>query len=326
MVSKGRTAFSRSWLLRLVAGLGLLAPLRSLRAGNEPAAGRASCWLGAGFRAGDVTYRIGGNAVQNGQEIDLPDPLSELVFPLGVPVVEGGVSVPLDPALELYAQGWVSTGDPTEPVQDSDWLEGGDEVSVYSESEASVKAYALQAGLRAWVRVSGRTALYPVDMGGGLGVAWQSFSWEARHLDQWYPLEPDTPHVTDPGLVATYEAELALPYMEAAVRIASDRLRLLGSVGCAPTVWLRDRDDHVLRGILAESEAEGVGVLGSLAAVCDLTSALFLTVRLDFLAFLATGTEKDVTYAGPKAGSVWEIDHDVRSAQVASAVGLGVRF
>ncbi len=287
---------------------------------------RPAAWFGGGYWAGHVTYQIGQQAIENGQVIALPDPLSELEWPVDSAAAAGGLTLPLGTRGEFYLNGWMNVTDPDQPVVDSDWLEQ-DVLYIRSESDAALDAYTILSGLRAWTQpLGGGLAAGTIRLGAGVGLLYQSFEWEASNLDQGYPIAPAAPHDYVPGVVGTYEAEVTMPFIEGTLRVSGDRFRLLLTAGFAPYAQVSDRDDHLLRYIVAETEATGIGGLGALEAELDLSETVFVNLRVDAVAFVADGTEHNLVYGGPDAGDTWTIEHEVFSVQAATTLGLGLRF
>ncbi|MDD5707554.1 MAG: hypothetical protein PHR35_16655 [Kiritimatiellae bacterium] len=297
--------------------------------GAMPAPGAESSaprlWAAAGYWGGDATYSIGGRVVMDGETMQVHDPLSELKFPVEAASFGGGADIPLGRRAELRLSAFGIGSSDSGTVENRDWLEPG-VLWVESESDASLSGYSLNGDCVWWFDLNGPTAMTPIQFGVGGGVFYQSLSWDVENLDQWYPLEPGLPHAIEPGLVATYELDVLMPYLELALRAQFERVRCVVSAGLAPYVGAEDEDDHMLRGILARTDADGVGGLGEARLEYDLTPQVFLQLRGNVFGFVADGTEKDRTYAGPDAGSTWTIEHeiDVFQYQIAVAVGMAL--
>ena len=285
-----------------------------------------SAWVGAGYLGGETTYRIGGTVIEAGEAIVVPDPLSELTWPLGVGVLLGGVQWQAPAGWDVRLEGMVSVGDPQDPVTDTDWFEPGVPY-VYSESDAALDAFGVDGGVRYWLRQHApAAALYRTGFAIGGGLLYQSMEWEASNLRQWYPVAPAAGVEQIDGLVGAYRTELTMPYLELTSALRTDHLDLLFTVGLAPWVQLHDEDDHILRELYSETDANGYGALGRLSATWWFGRRFGVQGRAGVLAFLADGRAETEYYGGPQAGRGWSIDHEVESLQADGSLAVVGRF
>lgn len=290
------------------------------------AAGSFSGWLGAGVLGGDVTYEIGGTVLEQGELIDVPDPLSALTWPLGVALIEAGGQWRSRGGWELLGRGSMAVGDPSDPVTDTDWFETGVPY-VYSESDATLDAYALEVGGRYWLLMGARPAeLYRTGFAVGGGVLYQSMEWTASNLRQWYPVAPGSGVDRVEGVVGTYAESLLMPYVEFTSALQSESLEILASVGLAPYLKVQDEDDHLLRELFSETDADGYGVSARLAATWWVGPQWGLSGRVGVLSYFAEGRAETGYYGGPQEGRSWTIDHHVESTQWDAVLSVVARY
>lgn len=278
-----------------------------------------------GYWGGDVTYQIGGTAwTSDTGPMELQDPLSELSFPLDVACVSLEGDFMWKGAVSIRLTGTTSLGDPATLMEDSDWNENG-QLVIFSESEASLTAHALDVAVLFWPQVvtmpNGR--VWMIGLGGGL--LYQDLDWSAFNLDQWYPSNPELPHEREPGVAGTYESQMVMPYLGAGVRLRLTRLAFRAELGLG---WasVEDEDDHVLRYKLAEGSLSGPGIKGSLEARYALTDKAFVALQASGLTVTADGTQKQHFYAGSDQGWRGEIDEEQTSTQVHASLALGSSF
>lgn len=305
---------------------GLTAAGLAATAGGQPRSGwDTDLWGGGGYWYGDVTYQIGGLFTEGGQSAVTHFPLSELKWPIEVPIYTAGGRLTYNGRLEGRATFAVNAGTASGSMEDSDWEYDFAPMlkTTYSESDAAVDAWSLDGGARYWLTTD-RSRRF--DFAAGLGYTYQSFEWEASNLDQWYPQNPELGHDLVDGLIGTYEAQVNMPYLEAALQYRGPRLRLEGSFGFAPYMEVSDRDDHLLREILADTDADGTGWKLALEARYAFTSTVFALARAEGLGFNVEGTEYDTVYGGADAGMTWTIDHEITSRQFMGSLALGLHI
>lgn len=304
-----------SLLVLLIAGAaGAQRPGR--RDGGEPQSPRRQLEGGIARWSGHVSYRI---FRADGQ------PLSELEWPLDILVAYGGG--------RLSDAGWEarflfsrSVTEDAGTVENSDWeADDPDLLTTYSESDARLEAWGIEAGARYWLLRS-KDGKVRWKLGPGLGYLFRNLEWEARDLDQWYPQNPSWPHDYESGLIGTYKAEVHVPHGELAGGLSWGVLSLSAHAGLAPWMYVHDEDDHKLRYIRAETDATGPGWLGGVAAALTFRNTWLLTARGDVLGFEVDGTEENEVYGGRDEGRRWSADHEIRGLQYSLTAAVGVVF
>jgi hypothetical protein len=104
------------------------------------------------------------------------------------------------------------------------------------------------------------------------------------------------------------------------------RTTFYGSLGYSPIAKVKDVDDHVLRSILANTDADGDAVKLTLQGRYDFHQYIFVLLRADFVNYNVKGTEYDFVYAGEGVGDRWTIDHEIKSVQRNVTLALGLKF
>jgi outer membrane protease len=278
-------------------------------------------WGGVEPMSGHVTYQIGGN--------DGRFPVSELKWPADVifGTVGGSIYYGKWEAYGLFSKNLEDTAG---TLEDSDWEDPSrpDLKTIYSESDTDFSGYTTDGSIRYWMMNSpvrdlpGTVASLAI----GLGYLYQDFSWDAKNLDQWYPQNPEFGHDVVPGPVASYESTLNMPYVEAAGKLVYKDLMLAGTLGFAPYVQVNDEDNHILRYIQADTDADGTAFKASLHARYYFANHVFLMAQVNYLTFDVDGTEHVEVYAGPFTGERWTADHNIKSDQTSVVLGAGVFF
>lgn len=318
--------------LMLLACMTSVAGLAGIVYGQAVAESRpveVDIWGGVGAMGGDVTYQIGGHYSSPLESGDVRFPLSELKWPINV--VMGSVGANLrffERRLEARGLFSMNLTDSSGIMEDSDWTDPyfTQLKTIYSESDADLTAYIGDAGLRFWLLTQPAPKDVYFNLGVGGGLQYENFDWEASNLDQWYPQNPELGHDRFGGVVATYKAKLTMPYLELAGKMGIRWLTLFGSLGFAPYAMASDEDDHKLRYIRAETDANGTAFKGTLQARCDFTRYCFAMLQGEMLSFDNQGTENDFVYAGEDYGETWSIDHSIKFTQANLTAAVGASF
>ena len=278
-------------------------------------------WGGVERMSGHVTYQIGEDGVQF--------PLSELKWPVDVTFgsVGGSVCFGKWEACGLFSK---NLDNDAGQIEDSDWEDASnpDLKTTFSKSDTDFDGYTSDGTIRYWLMETPMRDLpgTVVSLAAGVGYLYQHFSWDAMNLDQWYPQNPEIEHDIVSGTIGSYESTLNMPYIEAAGKVVYKRLVMAGTLGFAPYAQVTDKDDHQLRHILADTDADGTALKASLQARYKLTDNLFMMAQVNYLTFDVDGTEEDKVYAGPDEGQTWSIDHKIKSDQTSVLLAAGVDF
>ncbi|MCX7817805.1 MAG: omptin family outer membrane protease [Kiritimatiellae bacterium] len=284
--------------------------------------------VGAAHREGAMRYEIGRRVWFEGGGELLPFPISRLEFPIRALVAEGWLRVHAGD----HWEGWVRAGhtltDDAGTVKDSDWEypSGQQMLAVYSESDARYEGWTIEGGVRWWPLRRVRPGEQEWALGVGAGWARHSHSWEARDGVQVYPATPDVPPDTWSGVAIEYDVEADLPYAELALRLRQLKVGLEIRGYVSPLARLRDRDDHVLRAVVAEMDAEGIALGAEALLRYEVSKRWYLTASLRWWALSADGYSKNRVYATTEemtAGEQWTIEEELRGEEMSLGFGAG---
>ena len=302
-----------------------------------PASAEVNLSVGGGYLAGETQYQIGGRTIDASGTTNLHFPISELNFPLDAFMVKGQVDASFKDRWSLMASAATNLTDDTGKMKDSDWgvVSSPDTLDIYSESDTEMDAlllegkvaYVLYEGYYGQTAVNGDTAdsdlrfSYTV----GLGYKYQKFDFDISDLDQWYPSAPADPHDLVAGLVATYEAEYQIPYLEVGmVMNAADKFLLEISFAYAPLVDFQDEDQHLLRDkvSIADHDWNGTAAFINLKGRYKLTPRWHLGGTFEGLQIESEGR------SNAYFGGVWDhsIEHEIESHQYSAFLSLGCSF
>jgi outer membrane protease len=285
---------------------------------------------GIGYLQGDTTYRIGGNfeSPQLGTG-DYRFPISELAWPLNV--VMGSV--------DLTASYWrlsgaasykMSLSEPKQKIEDSDWgyyyyeygVGSPDLLDVYSESGVTLDAKTFDANVNfEFLKYQGW------GMQIGLGYLWQDFSFVASNLNQWSPPYPQILHDNVSGRVGTYDVIYEVPYAELVVNFYTKKFKGALTYQFSPFVNAQDEDKHLLRSKISKGDCDGYMNAGRFNCSYDFTKHIFAGLDFSYRQIQTTGTQRQHQLATADVVEWWgDIDEDVFSEQIESAVSVGYKF
>lgn len=287
---------------------------------------------GLGIMGGEIAYEIGRSIIIDGEREALPFPISRLEWPIDVPMAEFDTVFRFSERFELRGRFAFSLADNAGTMADYDWdyPDGRRVLSIYSESDTVLDAWTSDVVLRWWAWRQPRAGAGELALGMGLGWLHQDYAWEARDGVQSYPSEPDVPPDRWEGTAITYDLDVDFPYLEFCARARQDPITVEGRIAWSPFVSADDRDVHVLRDILAETDADGSALLAEASLRWDFAAAWYLRFRAQYAAFRADGPSHTLIY-GPAEdpdleGERWTIHEKLRSAQVMMFLALGLRL
>jgi len=275
---------------------------------------------------GNTTYSIGGNAWNNltGAK-HYWDKISELKFPLDAPFFSLRGSLQWKQCLELHGTVTANMADPSTKMKDSDWVQSPNSLDVSSESDAALKAWAVDAGLRYWFDFPAKTNRLAYALGVGPSILYQKLDWTMSNLDQWYPSDPWSGNDYVGGKVSTYQAEITMPYLDLCGSLKNGKLSGRLEAGVGPAM-VKDEDDHILRMKKSSGDLKGWGVLGSAEIRYDFTKHWFGNIRLSAIKIQGSGTQTQEGYGGKLLGYKSTIDEDFSSTAVAAGLAVGYTF
>jgi hypothetical protein len=287
-----------------------------------------SVQAGAGYWLGDATYSIGGEAwtPQEGN-IQLPDKLSELKFPLDVAYGSLGGNLFYKGNIEFFGTIMGNLTDPSSKMEDSDWgiFDDSGSLDIYSESDAELTALSADLGARYWFHVTTSSNRFDMFIGFGPSLLIQHLDWTISNVDQWYPSRPQMPHDTQSGVVATYTSDIVMAYFNACAKVKFKQFTGRVECGIGPA-FVQDEDDHILRQKRSTADMFGAGAKGAAELRYDLTKHLFALARMEALSIVATGTSKDKGYGGDLVGYYAEIDEEFALTSLHGGLAIGCNF
>jgi hypothetical protein len=302
---------------------------------------RFNVWGELGYTGGDVTYQIGGHVVDNTGTYDIYFPISELRWPITVPVATIGADLSLTDNLLIYGTFLTNLQRFSGKMKDLDWEYQYWSVSTYSESNSNINQFNTDIGIEYWINDKNRPNANStvIDFqhptyGIGAGLMFQDYKWEASDAEQWNPLFEQYgyyfPHIILPGPVGTYKAAIQFYYAELIARVKNDILLFEASFGYSPLAIVDDEDDHLLRGKRSKGHTTGYGFKMNLNGRYDISRTFFLTASGYYLYIQTQGTSNNLVYAQLDpyltVGEQWAIDEKVVSGQWKVSLGAGVRF
>lgn len=301
-------------------------PLQDKPLSPKPFTG--SLQAGAGYLTGNSTHSIGGHAwLPEEGSINLPDKISELVFPLDVACGSVAGNLLWNGRFELHGRVTENLTDPSTKMNDSDWgvISDSGTLDIYSESDAELTALSADVGGRIWFYPTPPNSRFVLSMGFGPSLLYQHWDWTISNVDQRYPSRPDWVHETQSGVVATYSADIVMPYLSACAVVKYQRLTGRAELGIGPAV-VQDQDDHILRQKRSTADMAGAGATASIELRYELTKHLFTLARLDTLSIQASGTSVDQGYGGDLTGYYAEIDEQFTLISLSGGLAIGYSF
>lgn len=287
-----------------------------------------SLQAGAGYWLGDATYSIGGHAwtPQEGS-LHLPDKISELSFPLDVACASVGGNLVWKNRLEIFGTFTGNLTDPSSKMKDSDWGVFSDSgaLDIYSESDAALKALSVDVGGRYWICPANQTNRLVTSVGMGPSLLYQHLDWTLSNVDQWYPSHPRQAHDTQSGVVATYNTDVVMPYLEACIIVRCKRLSGRAEAGLGLAL-VQDEDNHILRQRRSTATMAGFGTKLAAELRYDLSRHLFILANINALSIQAMGTSKETGYSGNLTGYYSEIDETFSLTSLNGGLAAGWSF
>jgi len=299
---------------------------------EEPQYGVGIC-LGVGKLDGYTKYQIGGKVEGPSGSSYVHFPISELEFPLSVPMVSLEVSTESPGPWKFGAIIKKNIARSAGKAKDSDWgayyLEGyswaeQNTLDIYSESDADLNAVTVDINLRyRWYNKSGWSLF------AGLRYSYENFDYELSDLDQWYPssdyyVGEDAGHSCTSGKVGSYNVIYNIPYLEiTSMFTINHTITIQGGLGYSPLVHVTDEDHHILRDLVYEGDFYGDAVMIFLDARYNVTEKWFLRIDYKKTALDADGESK-AYYRGFIYGHT--IEQAIESEQTYTSLSIGYIF
>ena len=318
------------WAAEVVAPAVAAAPVKPVK--EEKCGWHGGAWLGAGYWGGDITYSIGGHVAEfiNGVKVaegTAYDPLSELKWPINVAMAAVGGNFGYKDCFDVDISLAANINDPSDKMEDSDWLDDFDSSlkTVYSESDEELKAYRGDVDLKVWMFRVGPKEKATFMLGPVGGFLFQHFDWTAKNLDQWYPQNPEIPHDRVAGDVITYKVDAKAPYVGLATKVLMGRLVFDADVALA-YYWVSDEDDHLLRYKISKSDCDDWGWKADAQVRFYFVKNFYAQALVNAMGYEVTGVQKQSFYAGEYMPVRYEIDNKIKTTQITGLLALGCEF
>jgi hypothetical protein len=274
--------------------------------------------------SGYTQYRIGGYVeLATGESGVVRMPISELEFPLDVAMASIGCEISFSKNIITKLTYKESITSDAGELKDSDWGIADPEshpnrLDIYSESDAGLDARIVDLKLRGRV-YKNRTETLQLFTGGRF--MYQNFQFEITNLDQWYPSRPQLGHDYVSGNVLDYEVSYYIFAGEFAAQYKKEKFSVGSSVGIA-VVASEDKDQHLLRSKVNESDGIGTGALFSLEGKYRITDHWAAAVQIKYISLYTEGESK-ACFNGSYDHT---IDHEIESRQASAALEVEFTF
>jgi len=317
---------------------------------------------GLGMMTGDTRYQIGGLLTRpDGTQLQQPDPTSELVFPLDVPMISLKVNLILWERFQIGAGLKKNLSQAAGTMEDSDWgswymepprYQDGtlipnlypfrdDTLDIYSESDAELDALIWD------IKVGYRFVNKPRwSLTGSVGFIRQHFKYDVSDLIQGYPSFSDyfgfdPGQDTINGKILTYDISYNIHYCMGELEgKLTNRIKVSGTFGFSPGfssfplhVWATDRDHHLYgktgQGSVSKTDSTGDALMYGLHGGIDLSwwhrESMRLVLSADYENMsIKTSGDSDTTIGG--YNGTYSIPEDVKSRQKYFDLNLSFSF
>jgi hypothetical protein len=281
---------------------------------------------------GDTRYELSAKAEDPTEPGTLTDIRSELTFPLEVTLL--GVTGRWEPGMAASCRWGVAAGvhlnvtDPASTMTNEDWI-GGRQIS-FTESNAELEMLLATAAVYYRFRQGQRSELSLV------------FHFNYRRVDQYLVgyegwraslFSDERFPVSGTAPVVDYKVEHLSPQLGAVGYYQCGDFSRLALQASSGLVYAWDRDDHLLRGRIAEGEGWGLGMNASLAL--DLLPGfvrlgwLFANLKGELRFFHAEGDVDQRWYRDedlPAGTEIRDIPYQLESLQAQISLSVGVSF
>jgi outer membrane protease len=247
-------------------------------------------------------------------------PISRLTWPVKTVMFSGKASVS-SPLLEGRLQIGRNLGKGSGVIEDVDYEEFPNREMIRSESQSHLILWNADVDLLRRILPQHGDAAWSVW--GGAGYTYRDMRWEATDLHQWTPSSPDMPDMHVAGLVATYEANLNMPYVELVARYVRAAWLIEGHVTYSPYLFIDDADDHVLRGIRSDAFMNGQGLTWDIQGQWHVTGPWFLTAMAGGLDLHADGDRHSRQQYGTDNSQItWSMDQRTWISEFHAQAGI----
>lgn len=304
---------------------------------DAPAPSSGKSWhlnfsAGAGLWNGTYQYEIGGLVIQDDFADYLPTPLSRLKWPSDLLAARIAADMTVKDRFEgcLNYQWSLSHDAGTAWDQDFEYPDGRQTLFIESSGSSTLDAWRIHGQGRVWLSHGRPLPAGRWSLGAGVGWLVDQLDWEHTNITQRYPAAPEVASDFFSGVGIRYQVRSSIPYGFFCARWTQPRLSVDAYAGYSPIANIKDRDDHLVRGILAETSADGWALLGGIQARFFITPRVFLNLALEGMALEATGASQNVVYAAhpdeAPVGMTWQIDETITATQFNGVFSIGVQL
>jgi len=264
------------------------------------------------YFSGYTRYVIRGNNAEGSWR-------SELTFPINNVRVEGAASLKVSslPA-EFCVSGWATLDTRAGTLRDDDYQNGVRDV--WSRSNAELEAWGLEGKVRSCIAGKGSFRFGPV-----ISVQYDRLDYSVYNVRQ-FGLQPQDFAEVD-GKVLSYRQErISFPAGLCFCWKATEELRIEGEAQVSAFTFIWDRDDHILRSKLSETEGFAVVVPACLKIDWSPLRRVHLGAFGRFFYLRTWWAYQDQSfYGGPRRGEAFEDVH-ATIERMTFSVGAFLKF
>ncbi|MDH5717390.1 MAG: omptin family outer membrane protease [Spirochaetia bacterium] len=282
------------------------------------------------YLLGDTTYQLGGYyTTSTGKSGNARFPLSELSFPVNTYNLSGMISFIFLKNFTLSTIMTFNLNKDPGKLKDYDWgIYYGDpeipnatqnSLDIYSESKLKIKYQFIETLLRYNSKLFSN--FFFISQ---LGYTRQNFSFEGKDAVQSYPSSEEYFAIKKAnrfleGTVITYDANYNILSFSGGLGYSFfDNFNTSLQFGFMPYVFIKDRDDHVIRYKLFESKTYGQGFLAIFETNYEILSVVTISLAAAYKKISSTGRQTQTFYKTTEdanAGDTAEVDSKVFSVQ-----------
>lgn len=284
-------------------------------------------------------YQIGGKTLSRQGITYYHFPLSELKFPLDMYMLYLNLNLCFIDRLTIHYSMHSSINTRAGKMKDSDWVPYPKIKTIYSESDARIKAVFNEIDLIARI-----ITISFFSLKAGIGFMHQYLDYSCSNLEQISIYDTSTStYIGNPsyikllGKAITYNMQYYLLTIQITplvkIRLGGGILEIATVIRFSPYIKAKDIDDHILRGKTSKGESTGTAFMPALRIHYMFYNRIFLTAKLEYMYLSTKGEQKQNYYnpfLDPGANNLpgWSatIDYKVKSEQLSIGLGAGYSF
>ncbi len=284
-------------------------------------------------------YQIGGKTLSRQGISYYHFPLSELKFPLDMYMFYLNLNLSFIDRLTIHYSIHSSINTRAGKMKDSDWVPYPKIKTIYSESDARIKAVFNEIDLIA--------RLFTVSifsLKAGIGFMHQYMNYSCSNLEQISIYDTSSPiYIGNPsyikllGKAISYTMQYYFLTLQVTplvkVPLGGGALEIAAAIRFSPYIKAKDIDDHLLRGKTSKGESTGTAFMPALRIYYIFNNRIFITAKLEYI-YLTTKGEQNQSYYNPFLDSGtnnipgWSatIQYKTKSEQISISLGAGYSF